>query len=156
MSLREPRMQSDQNAQVPIDEMGPVDFVVIEFPHRQKPGEGLPLFVDLVDRGIIRILDLAFIRKDINGKVRRLELAELGPDLAVFEGASSGLLVDEDIQSAAEAIEPDGAAGLIVYENRWAAPLATALRRGGAQLVAAGHIPVQGILAALDATENGR
>ena len=156
MSLREPKMQSDKNAQASIDEMGPVDFVVIEFPHRQKPGEGLPLFVDLVDRGIVRILDLAFIRKDMDGKVRRLELKELGPELAVFEGASSGLLVDEDFENAAEAIEPDSAAGLIVYENRWAAPLATALRRNGAQLVASARIPVQGILAALDATENGR
>jgi hypothetical protein len=133
--------------------MGPIDFVVIEFPHRRTPGEGLPLFVDLVDRGIIRILDLAFIRKEPDGTVRRLDLAELGPEMAVFEGASSGLLDQDDIDNAAAAIELDSAAGLLVYENRWAAPLSVALRRGGAQLVATWRIPVQAILAALDATE---
>jgi hypothetical protein len=136
-----------------MDEMGPIDFVVIEFPHRQTPGEGLPLFVDLVDRGIIRVLDLAFVRKEFDGSVRRLDLADVGPELAVFEGASSGLLDQEDLENACAAIAPDSAAGLLVYENRWAAPLGVALRRGGAQLVASERLPVQAILAALDATE---
>lgn len=140
-----------------IREMGPIDYFVIEFPGSRMNGEGLPLLVDLVDRGTIRILDLVFIRKLPDGDVIRLDLTRPGtdghPDLSIFEGASSGLLDEDDIDTAAETIEPGSTAGLIVYENRWAAPLATALRRGGAQLIAGERIPVQAILAALDAAE---
>ena len=140
-----------------IEEMGPIDFLVIEFPGGRLNGEGLPLLVDLADRGIVRILDLLFIRKLPNGSVLRIDLTGLsGEDvtqLAAFDGASSGLLGQEDIDAAADVIEPGSIAGMIVYENRWAAPLATALRRGGAQLVAGGRIPVQGLLASLEAAE---
>jgi hypothetical protein len=136
--------------------MGPIDFLVVEFPHRRTPGEGLPILVDLVDRGIVRVLDLVFLRKEPDGTIRRLDLADLGPEFAVFDGASSGLLDQEDLDNAAEAIAPDSAAGLLVYENRWAAPFAMAMRRGGGQLVASGRIPVQAILAALDATEQSQ
>jgi hypothetical protein len=138
---------------VAADDMGPIDFIAIEFPHRQTPGEGLPIFLDLVDRGIIRILDLVFIRKDSDTSVQRLELRHLSPELAVFEGATSGLLDEEDIESASEVIAADSAACLVVYENRWLAPLAVALRQSGAQLVASERLHVQGILAALDAIE---
>lgn len=140
-----------------IEEMGPIDYLIVEFPGGRMSGEGLPLLVDLVDRGIIRILDLVFIRKLPDGAVMRMELTggrtNGQPDLSMFEGASSGLLDQGDIDAAAEAIRPDSTAGLLVYENRWAAPLATALRRGGAQLVGGGRIPVQAILAALNAAE---
>jgi hypothetical protein len=140
-----------------LDEMGPIDFLVVEFPGSRMSGEGLPLLIDLVDRGIVRILDLVFIRKLQDGSVVRLELTgthgDGQADLSAFEGASSGLLDQEDIDNAAAAIESGSAAGLIVYENRWAAPLATALRRGGAQLLSGGRIPVQALLAALDAAE---
>jgi len=140
-----------------LEDMGPIDYLVVEFPGSRMSGEGLPLLVDLVDRGIIRILDLVFIRKLPDGTAMRVELASLGTngqsDLTVFEGASSGILDQGDIDAAAEAIQPGSTAGLLVYENRWAAPLATALRRGGAQLVAGGRIPVQALLAALDAAE---
>ena len=140
-----------------LEEMGPIDYLVIEFPGSRMRGEGLPLLVDLVDRGIIRILDLLFIRKLPDGSVVRLEISNLGTDgqrdMSVFEGASSGLLDQEDINAAAAAIEPGSTAGLIIYENRWAAPLATALRRGGAQMVASGRIPIQALLAAVDAAE---
>jgi Family of unknown function (DUF6325) len=140
-----------------LEEMGPIDYLMVEFPGSRMSGEGLPLLVDLVDRGIIRILDLVFIRKLPDGTVIRVDLAgqrdDGHGDLSVFEGASSGLLGQEDIDAAAGAIEPGSTAGLIVYENRWAAPLATALRRGGAQLVAGGRIPVQALLGALDAAE---
>lgn len=140
-----------------LEEMGPIDYLVIEFPGSRMRGEGFPLLVDLVDRGIIRILDLLFIRKLPDGSVERLEISNLGADgqhdMSVFEGASSGLLDQEDINAAAAAIEPGSTAGLIIYENRWAAPLATALRRGGAQLVASGRIPMQALLAAVDAAE---
>ncbi len=147
-------MSNDVHDVGPADEMGPIDYLVIEFPHRRTPGEGLAFFLDLVDRGIIRVLDLAFIRKEADGPVSRLELSELSPDLAVFEGASSGLLDQTDIDNAAEAIAPDSAAGLLVFENRWAGPLGAAIRRGGGQLVASGRIPVQALLAQLDALES--
>ncbi|MFK0020970.1 DUF6325 family protein [Streptomyces sp. NPDC090798] len=137
--------------------MGPIDYIVVEFPGNRMTGEGFPLLVDLVDRGLIRILDLMFVRKDEDGSVVGLEIADLtgdgALDLAVFEGASSGLLGEDDIQEAGSALEPGNSAGILVYENLWAAPFATALRRGGAQVVASGRIPVPAVLAALDATE---
>jgi len=140
-----------------VQEMGPIDYLVIEFPGSRMSGEGLPLLVDLVNRGVIRILDLVFIRKLPDGTVARLELtsgqAGGGADLSVFVGASSGLLDPGDIHAVAEVIQPGSTAGVLVYENRWAAPLATALRRGGAQLVGGGRIPVQALLAALEAAE---
>jgi hypothetical protein len=143
-----------------IDEMGPIDYLVIEFPHGRMSGEGLPLLVDLAARGIVRIFDLLFIRKLPNGSIVRIDLTGLsGEDvmqLAVFDGASSGLLDQKDIDAAAHVIEPGSIAGLIVYENRWAAPLATALRRGGAELVAGGRIPVQALLASLEAAEGAQ
>ncbi|KUN44685.1 DUF6325 family protein [Streptomyces mirabilis] len=137
--------------------MGPIDYIVVEFPGNRMTGEGFPLLVDLVDRGVIRILDLMFVRKEEDGSVVGMEIADLtgdgALDLAVFEGASSGLLGEDDIEEAGSALEPGNSAGILVYENLWAAPFATALRRGGAQLVASGRIPVPAVLAALDATE---
>ncbi|MFF1596004.1 DUF6325 family protein [Streptomyces mirabilis] len=137
--------------------MGPIDYIVVEFPGNRMTGEGFPLLVDLVDRGVIRILDLMFVRKEEDGSVVGMEIADLtgdgALDLAVFEGASSGLLGEDDIEEAGSALEPGNSAGILVYENLWAALFATALRRGGAQLVASGRIPVPAVLAALDATE---
>jgi hypothetical protein len=135
------------------EETGPIDYIVIEWPGRQPTGEAMPLLVDLVDRGIIRILDIAFIAKDADGSVAALEVSEFGEAFAEFEGASSGILGDDDLQEAGTALEPGTAAAVLIWENRWAAPLATALRRSGAQLVASGRIPVQAILASLDAAE---
>jgi hypothetical protein len=139
------------------DETGPIDYLIVEFPGSHMTGEGLPLLVDLVDRGIIRILDLTFVKKEADGSVIAVELADLigdgALDLAVFAGSSSGLMDEDDIREAGAALEPGSTAGIMVYENLWAAPLAAALRRGGAQLVAGGRIPVQDIVAALDATE---
>ncbi|MFF0428074.1 DUF6325 family protein [Streptomyces sp. NPDC004520] len=139
------------------EDMGPVDYLVIEFPGNRMTGKGLPLLLDLVERGIIRILDLTFVRKDADGSVVGLELGDFDADgeldLAVFEGSSSGLLGQDDLDEAGTALEPGNSAGIIVYENLWAAPLARELRRGGAQLVAGGRIPVQALLASLDAVE---
>ncbi len=137
-------------------EMGPIDYLVVEWPGGQPTGEALPYLVDLVDRGLIRILDLVFIAKDADGSVTRLEIADLGqgvPEVSVFAGASSGLVSDEDVGEAGSVIEPGTAAALLVYENRWAAPFAAAARRGGAQLVASGRIPVDDLLATLDTLE---
>ncbi|MFI8069591.1 MULTISPECIES: DUF6325 family protein [unclassified Streptomyces] len=137
--------------------MGPIDYLVVEFPGNRMTGEGFPLLVDLVDRGLIRILDLTFIRKDADGSVTGLEIGDLTGDgeldLAVFEGASSGLLGQDDLVEAAAALEPGNSAGVLIYENLWAAPFAAALRRGGAELVASGRIPVPAVLAALEAAE---
>jgi len=135
-------------------EMGPIDYLVVEWPDRQPTGEAAPYLLDLVDRGLIRILDLAFIVKDADGSVSRLEIADLGDEYGVFVGASSGLLSDEDADDAAAALEPGTSAALLVYENTWAAPFATAMRRSGAQLVAGGRIPTQALIAALDAAES--
>ncbi|HET6918481.1 MAG TPA: DUF6325 family protein [Jiangellaceae bacterium] len=140
-----------------VEQMGPIDYLVVEFPGSRMTGEGLPLLVDLVDRGIIRILDLVFVKKELDGSMKGMAIADLDQDgkldLAVFEGASSGLIDQDDIADAGGVLEPGSSAGILVYENVWAAPFATALRRGGAQLVASGRIPVQGLLAAIDAAE---
>ena len=140
-----------------LEQMGPVDYLVVEFPGSRMTGEGLPLLVDLVDRGIIRILDLVFVKKELDGSMKGMAITDLDHDgkldLAVFEGASSGLLDEDDIADAGGVLEPGSSAGILVYENVWAAPFATALRRGGAQLVASGRIPVQALLAAIDAAE---
>lgn len=137
-------------------ELGPIDYLIVEWPAGSPPtGEALPYLVDLVDRGLIRILDFAFVQKQDDGTVVGLDLNEMGdaPELVVFEGASSGLLGDEDYQEAGAAIEPGCAAAMLVYENTWAAPFATALRKTGAQLVANGRIPVNELISALDALE---
>lgn len=139
-----------------LEETGPIDYIVVEFPSDGMTGEAFPLLVDLVDRGLVRILDLVVVRKDDDGRVTVLTLDEAqdaDAGLKTFEGASSGLLDDEDIAEAASAVEAGRAAAVLVYENLWAVPFATALRKGGAQLVASGRIPVQAIVAALDATE---
>jgi hypothetical protein len=138
--------------------MGPVDYLVVEFPGNRMTGEALPILLDLVDQGIIRVLDLAFVRKDSDGSVRGISVTDLdiegADDVSVFDDAASGLLDDEDLADAASVLEPGNAAGVIVYENTWAAPFAAALRRSGAQLVASGRIPVPALLAAAAADGN--
>jgi hypothetical protein len=138
-------------------ETGPIDYLVIEFPGNRMTGEGFPLLIDLVDSGIIRILDLVFVRRDLDGSITAVELADFDLDgeldVALFEGASSGLVGQDDMDEMASVLEPGSSAGLLVYENVWAAPFAAALRRGGAQLVATGRIPTQAILASLEAME---
>lgn len=139
-----------------IETMGPVDYLVIEFPGNHMTGEGIPLLLDLVDRGIVRILDLAFIRKDTDGTVTAVAVEDMDAtgarEFAVFQGASSGLLDRDDLTEAANAIEPGNSAGILVYENVWAAPLAVAWRKGGAQVVASGRIPIQELIAAAEAS----
>ncbi|MEV0902278.1 DUF6325 family protein [Actinoplanes sp. NPDC049802] len=139
---------------VELGEMGPVDYLCIEFPEGSLNGTALPLLIGLADRGIIRVLDILFVRKDADGGVtafehRDIELSGLG----AFHGAASGMLGGDDLREIAGVLEPGAAAVILVYENLWAAPLATTLRRNGAHLVAGGRIPVQALLAALDETE---
>lgn len=134
------------------EEMGPVDYAVFEWPKQQPTGEVAPMIMDLHDRGIIRILDIAFLMKDEDGSVAAMELGDMS-DFAAFEGASSGLIGEDELEEAAGVLEPGTSAAVMVWENRWAAPVAVALRHSGGQLVATGRIPVQAILATLDAVE---
>ena len=139
-------------------EVGPVDYLVVEWPKGSPPtGEAFPYLVDLVDRGVIRILDLAFVQKDDDGNVLAMELGDFDgdgyADLAVFEGASSGLIHEDDTAEAGEILENGTAAAILVYENAWAAPFATALRKTGAQLVDQGRIPINDVIARLDELE---
>ena len=136
---------------------GPISYLIVEFPGNKMTGEGFAHLVDLVDRGIIRILDLTFISRDTDGNTRALKLSDLDQDgkldLAVFDGASSGLLDAGDLAEAGSVIEPGSSAGVLLFENRWAIPFVNALRASDAQLVAAGYVPQDALVAALDATE---
>jgi hypothetical protein len=140
-----------------LDESGPIDYLVVEFPPDSTPdGSALAILRQLAEAGIIRILDLAFVRAGDDGSVTGINIADLGfegIDVTLFAEASSGLLDDGDLAEAGKALEPGHTAAVLVYENAWAAPFATALRRAGAQLVAYGRIPVQAILATLDALD---
>jgi Family of unknown function (DUF6325) len=140
------------------EEVGPVDIVIIAYPaDAPMTGEAVPLLIDLVERGIIRILDVLFVMQDPDGSYAGFvaeDLDERGVgDFKAFEGASSGLLGDEDVATAAEALEPGSAAVLIVYENRWAAPFAAAVMRNGGVVVDNQRIPVHAVLEALDAVD---
>jgi hypothetical protein len=139
-------------------ELGPVDIVVIGFPpDAPMTGEAIPLLLDLVDRGIIRVLDVLFVMENEDGTFSGFEAQDLESDrigdFKVFEGASSGLLGEEDVATAAEAIEPGTAAVIIVYENRWAGPFVAAVRRNGGMLIDNQRIPAQDLIDALDTVE---
>jgi Family of unknown function (DUF6325) len=131
---------------------GPIDYIVLEWAEHKATGEPFAELLSLVDRGLIRVLDLAFIRKQDDGSVVALtwqEAADGVPEIDVFDGASSGLIGDEDFAEVAEAMSANSAGAILMYENVWAAPFATAVRRSGGELVASGRIPVQAVLAAL-------
>lgn len=136
-----------------IEEMGPIDYIVLEWPGRQPKGDVAPLLIDLADRGIIRILDIALMVKGEDGSIAAIDLAAVDGGFEGFDGASSGLISQADLEEAAEVLAPGTSAAVLVWENRWAAPVAVALRRSGGQLVASGRIPIQAILAALEETE---
>jgi Family of unknown function (DUF6325) len=140
------------------EDLGPIDIVVIAYPaDAPMTGEAVPLMLDLVERGIIRVLDVLFVMQNADGTFSGFEATDLDAkgvgDFAEFEGASSGLLGDEDVATASEALEPGSAAVMIVYENRWAAPLAAAVRRNGGVVIDNQRIPVQDVIDALDAVE---
>ena len=143
----------------PLDELGPIDIVVIGFPaDAPMTGEAVPLLVDLVDRGIIRVFDVQFVTKGEDGQVAGFTIDGMDQDaigdFQVFAGASTGLLGDDDAQAAADAMEPGESAVVIVFENTWAAPFASAVRRNGGQLIATQRIPVQELIGALDRLED--
>lgn len=138
-------------------DIGPIDYLTLEFPKAKLTGEGLAALVDLVDRGIIRILDLRFVKREEDGTFSAVAVSDFDGDglldLAVFEGIESGLLDDEDLGHAASVIAPGSAAGLILYENTWAGPFVSAMRRAGADVVASGRIPASDVIAMLDSLE---
>ncbi len=138
------------------DEVGPIDYLVVEFPPGAEPdGDALMHLHELTAAGTIRVLDLALIRCEADGTIVGLDLSGVAAtgdfDVTVFAEASTGLLDDDDLAEAAAALQPGCAAAVVIYENVWAVPFATALRRKGGQLVASGRVPVQALLASIDA-----
>jgi Family of unknown function (DUF6325) len=138
-----------------LDELGPVDWIVVEFPGSRFRGEIAPILDDLVARGTIRVLDLLLIRKGEDGALEFFELDDLDESeigiLRSYETELAMLLSEDDVTAVAAAVEPGSTAALLVWENRWAAPFGSAVRRAGGQLMASGRIPVQALLAAVEA-----
>ena len=139
-------------------QVGPIDYLAIEFPGARMTGEGLAALLDLVDNNIIRVLDLRAAKVDTDGTVTALEIADFDGDgtldLAVFQGVQSGLLDDDDLNQSAGLIEPGNAVALILYENTWAGPFVAAMRKAGAEVVASGRIPAADVIDLLDQLES--
>lgn len=141
----------------PLDQLGPVDYVIIEFPAGAQhfTGEMVDELLALVDAGTIRVVDILILVKDDDGSIEALELDdidELGP-LEAIAAELAELLAEEDVEHLAAAMDPGSVAGVLIYENTWAAPFASAARRSGGQLIANGRIPIQAIVAAIEADE---
>ena len=138
-----------------VDELGPVDWLVIEFPGKQPTGEIAPHLVDLVDRGLVRVLDLLVLQKDSDGTLSVSEISDLDPsdlgEIRATEAQLAMVLSEQDVLDLAATIEPGSTAAVLVWENLWAAPFGTAVRKAGGQLVATGRIPTQAVLAAIEA-----
>jgi hypothetical protein len=139
-------------------ELGPVDIVVIGYgPDAPKTGEAIPIFIDLVDRGVIRVLDVQGVIRLEDGGFRAFDIGDVDgdgiPDLVAFEGAQTGLIGDEDLRTAVEAMDPGSAAILICFENAWAAPFVSAVRRNGGELLAFERVGAQDLLDAIEALD---
>ena len=138
-------------------DVGPVDYLVVEFPGANLTGEAMAALVDLVDRGIIRVLDLRVAMVAANGEFTAMAITDLDGDgtldLAVFSGVESGLLDDDDLAESAALVGEGDAVAVLLYENTWAGPFVSALRRQGADVIASGRIPADEVLAALDSLE---
>jgi hypothetical protein len=142
---------------VSLDELGPVDYVIVEFPAGAQhfTGEMLDELLKLVDAGTIRVVDILILTKDADGSVEAIELDDID-DLGPLEAIATELaelLAEEDVEHLAAAMDPGSVAGVLIYENIWAAPFASAARRSGGQLIANGRIPIQAIIAAVEADE---
>jgi hypothetical protein len=140
-----------------LDELGPVDYLIVEFPagHQNFTGEGATELVRLHDAGIIRLMDILILAKDADGSVEAMELSDL-PDLGELQRIEAQLaqtLAEDDVANLAAAMDPGSVAGVLVYENLWAAPFGSAMRRAGGQLIANGRIPIQALIAAVEADE---
>ena len=141
-----------------IDELGPVDWIVVEFPGSKFNGEIAPALQDLVGRGIVRVLDLLVLKKDEDGSLEAFEISDLdmseAGELRQYEKELAMLLSEDDVTAVAAAVEPGSSAAVLVWENLWAAPFASAVRHSGGQLVDSGRIPVQAMLAAIEADDD--
>jgi hypothetical protein len=140
-----------------LDELGPVDYVIVEFPAETAnfTGEMADELLKLADAGTIRVVDVLILVKDEDGSVEAMELSDLpnlGP-MQQLEAQLAELLAEEDVLHLAAAMDPGSTAGVLIYENLWAAPFASAVRRSGGQLIANGRIPIQAIVAAIEADE---
>ena len=138
-----------------IDELGPVDWIVVEFPETKLTGEIAPILQDLVDRELIRVLDLLFLTRDLDGGYEVFETSDMDDseigELRAFETELAMLLSEQDVLDLAETIEPGSAGAVLVWENLWAAPFGSAVRHAGGQLTASGRIPIQAVIAAAEA-----
>lgn len=142
------------------DVMGPVDWIVLGFPGGKFNGKIAPVLKELVDRGLVRVLDLLILKKDQDGALEAYELSDLDEselgELRSYETALPMVLSEQDVADLATAIEPGSAAGVLVWENLWAVPFGVEVRHAGGQLIASGRIPTQAVLAAMEAdTEEG-
>jgi hypothetical protein len=139
-------------------QVGPIDYIVVEFPGAKFTGEALGALVDLVDRGIIRVLDLRVALVEEDGSFTAMAITDIDGDgeldLAVFSGVESGLLDDDDLAKGAELVGGGDAVAVLLYENTWAAPFVTALRHQNAEVIASGRIPADEVIAALEALES--
>ena len=142
-----------------VDELGPVDYLVVEFPADKAnfSGEMAAELSALVGRGLVRVLDLLFLKKELDGSVEGFESHEFDAgevgELRALEGELAMLLAAEDVEAIGAALEPGSIAAVLVWENAWAAPFGSAVRRSGGQLVAGGRIPIQALAAAIEADE---
>ncbi|MGO9872894.1 MAG: DUF6325 family protein [Acidimicrobiia bacterium] len=140
-----------------VDDLGPVDYVVVEFPGNKFNGDIAPALDELVERGIVRVLDLLFLQKDDDGSLEVIELSDLDSSeagsLRAYETELAMLLSEDDVVAVAEAIDPGTTAAVLIWENTWAVPFAAAVRHSGGQLVAGGRIPIQALAAALEADD---
>jgi hypothetical protein len=140
---------------VNIDELGPVDWIVVEFPESKFTGQIAPIIKDLVDRELIRVLDLLFLTRDLDGGYEVFETTDMDDteigELRAFERELAMLLSEQDVIDLVETIEPGSSAAVLVWENLWAAPFGSAVRHAGGQLAASGRIPIQAVIAAAEA-----
>jgi hypothetical protein len=138
-------------------DVGPIDYLALEFPGARLTGEGMAELIRLVDAGVIRVLDMRGLVRDADGTVTAVAITDLDGDgtldLAIFEGVESGLLDDDDIGQAISLIEPGSGVAMLLYENTWAEPFVTAMHRAGAEVIASGRIPAADVMEALDSLE---
>jgi hypothetical protein len=138
-------------------DVGPIDYLALEFPGARLTGEGMAELIKLVDAGVIRVLDMRGLVRDADGTVTAVAITDLDGDgtldLAIFEGVESDLLDEEDLAAAADLVQPGNAVAVLVYENTWAGPFVSAMRRAGAEVVASVRLPADAVIARLEALE---
>jgi len=155
--MSETSLETTEGRVTSLDELGPVDYIVVEFPAGASnfTGEMTQELVRLVEAGTIRLIDVLILIKDVDGSVEAMELSdveELG-ELEQLETELAELLAEDDVENLAAAMDPGSTAGVLIWENLWAAPFAAAARRSGGQLIATGRIPIQAIIASIEADQ---